>query len=394
MHQKGSRRTRGRTNAIRRMNRLKQISQPGKVKSRQRQKRLDKKQRRQITLAAAGVILVLLVSFSIFLHRLSLKLSLPLDEPSPGGQVEEAGESIPVRFLERLLGQEIPGMELPAADGRARIQALLCTVLYTLTGIDLGNPCSILDLELGVGMRVSLPAVTPSSSTGSGHGTLPESDSEKANSESELQGGSCFTFPVFGYDEAKILLYHTHASESFTCDVASESVPTVVTVGEELARILEESYGLPVLHHRGVYDLPRRYAYGKARPVIEKIIAENPGIELVIDLHRDGVVRSKTTATMEERELAKILLVHGRRNPESKKNLEFSLCVQRELEAVAPPLSRGLLQQDFIYNQDLHPYAILIEVGGHENSLEEAERTIPYLAEAIARSYCIFFLRD
>ena len=181
MHQKGSRRTRGRTNAIRRMNRLKQISQPGKVKSRQRQKRLDKKQRRQITLAAAGVILVLLVSFSIFLHRLSLKLSLPLDEPSPGGQVEEAGESIPVRFLERLLGQEIPGMELPAADGRARIQALLCTVLYTLTGIDLGNPCSILDLELGVGMRVSLPAVTPSSSTGSGHGTLPESDSEKAN---------------------------------------------------------------------------------------------------------------------------------------------------------------------------------------------------------------------
>ena len=32
----------------------------------------------------------------------------------------------------------------------------------------------------------------------------------------------------------------------------------------------------------------------------------------------------------------------------------------------------------------------MIEVGGHENSLEEAERTIPYLAEAIARSYCIF----
>ena len=352
MHQKGSRRTRGRTNAIRRMNRLKQISQPGKVKSRQRQKRLDKKQRRQITLAAAGVILVLLVSFSIFLHRLSLKLSLPLDEPSPGGQVEEAGESIPVRFLERLLGQEIPGMELPAATDRGFRPCF--TVLYTLTGIDLGNPCSILDLELGVGMRVSLPAVTPSSSTGSGHGTLPESDSEKANSESELQGGSCFTFPVFGYDEAKILLYHTHASESFTSDVASESVPTVVTVGEELARILEESYGLPVLHHRGVYDLPRRYAYGKARPVIEKIIAENPGIELVIDLHRDGVVRSKTTATMEERELAKILLVHGRRNPESKKNLEFSLCVQRELEAVAPSFPRPPAK-DFIYNQDLHP---------------------------------------
>lgn len=396
MYRKGGVRKRGRTSMVRRENRLEQKSRPGKVKLWQRKKALHKKPQRQKIMAAAAAILVLLVSFPVMLHRLPLKQSLPPGEPSVGGQIEEMGESSSLRFLKLLLGHEIPGLEPPAADGGARIHALLCAAVYTLTGIDPGNPCSVLDLELGAEMRISLPAVTPSPSADSENGALPESDPDDANSGSQPWGGSLFPFPVSGYNEAKILLYHTHASESFTPgdSAAQGAALSIVATGEELARMLEESYGLPVLHHCGVYDLPRRYAYGKARPIIENIVAENPGIELIIDLHRDGVVRSKTTATMENQELAKILLVHGRRNPGSDKNLEFALSLQRELEAVALPLSRGILQQDFIYNQDLHPYAVLIEVGGHENCIDEAMHSLPYLAEAIARAYYIFFLRD
>ena len=114
----------------------------------------------------------------------------------------------------------------------------------------------------------------------------------------------------------------------------------------------------------------------------------------VIDLHRDGVARAKTTTTLGGKDLARILLVHGTRNPGGEKNLEFAMRLQYELEAVAPGLSRGILQQDFIYNQDLHPYAMLIEVGGHENSIDEALLSLPYLAEALARTYYIFFMQD
>ena len=114
-------------------------------------------------------------------------------------------------------------------------------------------------------------------------------------------GGSLFTFPVPGYGEAPVLLYHTHASEAFTAGSGESASAgrSIVTAGEELARLLEESYGLQVLRHRGVYDLPRRYAYTKSRPVIEKILADNSGIQVVIDLHRDGVAPVSYTHLLE-----------------------------------------------------------------------------------------------
>lgn len=319
-----------------------------------------------------------------------------MPEPPPAGEPAAGADREPsAYFYEQLLTREIPGMEPPAADRQGGAHALFSTAVQLLTGIDPLSPCSVLDLELGAGRGVSLPAATPLPSPGPGGSTPPEVEPDP-EVEPAPWGGALFPFPLAGSGEKKILLYHTHATESFLpgdAGTAPGRAPTVVTVGEELARILEESYGLPVLHHRAVYDQPRSAAYRNARPAVEAVIRDNPGLELVIDLHRDGVVRSKTTGAVEERELASFLLVHGCRNPGAESNLEFLLCLQRELEAVMPSLSRGILQSDLTYNQDLHPRAILIEVGGHENSITEAVDALPYLAEAIARAYYLLFLR-
>ena len=337
--------------------------------------------RRHKILAAAVLLLALLVASQALPRRSALKQTAP-----PGGAA-----AVPLIFYETLLGRELPGLPAPPVNLRSWVARPLGTALYIFTGIDPADPCSLLDLELGVGRGVSLQALAPVG--GDGDEPLPES--KPGESEHCYPGEAFFPFPLSRENRASILLYHTHGSESFIPgDASSEKNPTVITVGEELVRILEENYGFTVLHHRSIYDLPRRDAYKKARPAVEKIIEENPDFELVIDLHRDGIPRSKTTATLGDRKLAKILLVHGRRNPESDKNLEFALCLQRELEAVMPSLSRGIIYQDFVYNQDLHPYAILVEVGSHENSIDEALLTLPYLAEAIARTYCIFFLQD
>ncbi|NLA12181.1 MAG: hypothetical protein GX883_08660 [Firmicutes bacterium] len=344
--------------------------------------------RRRFAAVAAAALLFLLLLFSSAMLRRPAAEQAPVERaPVEGAAGVEAGVS--TCFYELLLGFEIPSLQPPYAEGRVRIRALLCTVLYTLTGINPACPFTFLNLELAAGKAVSLPAATPAPPMNT---ASPPADSDKPDPGSQPWGGSLSPLPPDGDGAPKILLYHTHGSESFIPGTAAAgSVPTVVTAGAELARMLEENYGLAVLHHLEIYDQPRREAYRKARPVIKELIAENPSVELVIDLHRDGVARSRTTAVVGERELASILMVHGCRNPGAAQNLELVFSLENELEAVLAPLSRGVMQQDLLYNQDLHPYAILLELGGHENSIDEALDALPYLAEAIARTYHLFF---
>lgn len=86
----------------------------------------------------------------------------------------------------------------------------------------------------------------------------------------------------------QILIYHTHSQEDFVDSVAGDSSTTIVGVGAYLAEVLEEEYGVEVLHHEGVYDLvdgvlDRSNAYDLAYDAVSQIIEENPSIELVID---------------------------------------------------------------------------------------------------------------
>lgn len=73
-------------------------------------------------------------------------------------------------------------------------------------------------------------------------------------------------------------------------------------VGNYLAEILTETYGYQVLHVTEEFDLAggvldRNKAYDYARPYIEQILKENPSIEVVIDLHRDGVAEDRHLVT-------------------------------------------------------------------------------------------------
>ena len=86
----------------------------------------------------------------------------------------------------------------------------------------------------------------------------------------------------------QILIYHTHAQEGYADSVEGDLSTTVVGAGDRLASLLEER-GFGVLHDRGIYDTDRDYAYSVAAPALQQILTEHPSIEVVIDLHRDGV---------------------------------------------------------------------------------------------------------
>lgn len=196
----------------------------------------------------------------------------------------------------------------------------------------------------------------------------------------------------------QILIYHTHSQEGFVDSMAGDPSTTIVGVGEELARILREEYGFNVIHDIGIYDLPNRdYAYSVSAPAIEKILAENPSIEVIIDLHRDGV--AKTTHLVQEvggRETAQFMFFNGisylnatgdidyLKNPYIKDNLAFSFQMKLAADRYYPGFARNIYLKGLRYNMHYRPKSLLIEVGAQTNTVQEIMNATEPLAHILA----------
>ncbi len=199
-------------------------------------------------------------------------------------------------------------------------------------------------------------------------------------------------------EEPQILIYHTHASEGYSDSVENDYSTTVVGVGEYLTEILEDTYGYSVLHDIGVYDSDRDRAYSVAKPYIEKILEDNPSIEVVIDLHRDGVSSGTRLVTEQEGvQMAQIMFFNGLsrttamgdiaylENPYITENLAFSLQMQIAAKELYPGFARKIYLKGYRYNMHLMPKSLLIEVGAQTNTLEEAMNAMEPLAEILDR---------
>lgn len=198
----------------------------------------------------------------------------------------------------------------------------------------------------------------------------------------------------------KILIFHTHSQEMFS-DSEEQDNATIVDVGEYLTKLLNETYGIETLHHRGVYDkidgkLDRSKAYEFARPAIEKILKENPSIEVVIDLHRDGVGKNTHLVTeVNGKQTAQIMFfngmcrtrtngeLNGLGNPYLGTNLAFSLQMKVAAEEQFPGFTRRNYLKGYKYNMDMAPKMLLIEAGAQTNTVEEVKNSMEPLAELL-----------
>ena len=115
----------------------------------------------------------------------------------------------------------------------------------------------------------------------------------------------------------QILIFHTHSQEGFTDTVEGDVSTTIIGVGDYLTELLVNKYGYNVIHDTSVYDyvdgkLDRSKAYTYAENGIEKILADNPTIEVVIDLHRDGVADTTHLLTnIDGKDMARVMLFNG-----------------------------------------------------------------------------------
>ncbi len=201
--------------------------------------------------------------------------------------------------------------------------------------------------------------------------------------------------------EPQILIYHTHSQEGFADSVEGDPSTTIVGVGEQLAAILREEYGYNVIHNTNVYDfidgkLDRNRAYSLALTEIEAILAQYPSIEVVIDLHRDGVDESVHLVTnIDGKPTAQFMFFNGLsysarngpiaylENPYIEDNLAFSLQLKLACEKFYPGLSRKIFLKSLRYNLHVRPRSVLVEAGAQNNTLEEMMNAMEPLADVL-----------
>ncbi len=196
-------------------------------------------------------------------------------------------------------------------------------------------------------------------------------------------------------ESPQILIYHTHSQERFADSKdASESV---VGLGDYLARLLEENYGYKVLHHKGEYDVPDRdNAYSRAAPALEQLLKNNPGIQVMIDLHRDGVAEgTRLVEKVAGKDTATIMFFNGLshttaqgdigylQNPNLADNLAFSFQLQLAASEYYPGFSRFVYLKGYRYNLHYLPKSLLVEAGAQTNTYQEVLNAMEPLADVL-----------
>lgn len=203
--------------------------------------------------------------------------------------------------------------------------------------------------------------------------------------------------------EPQVLIMHTHTTESYepyerdffdktfnsrTTDMSK----SVVAVGDRIAYELEKK-GIGVIHDTTLHDYPSyNGSYDNSRETVKRILDENPSIKIVLDIHRDAIEREdgERIAPVTEingKNAAQVMLISGcddgtMNMPDYMKNFRFASLFQQQMESDYPTLTRPVLFDYRKYNQDLTTGSLLVEVGGHANSIDQAV----YSGELIGKS--------
>ena len=200
----------------------------------------------------------------------------------------------------------------------------------------------------------------------------------------------------------KVLIFHTHSQETFADSVAGDTSTSIVGMGKYLAEKLN-ALGIETLHHDGVYDLidgklDRSRAYEFSETGVREILNQYPSIEVVIDLHRDGIAEDKHLVTeIDGKQTAKIMFFNGLSrtktngdiaylyNPYIQDNLSFSLQMQLASESMYPGLARRIYLKGYRYSLHMMPKSLLIEAGAQTNTVQEMKNAMDLLANILQK---------
>lgn len=192
----------------------------------------------------------------------------------------------------------------------------------------------------------------------------------------------------------EVFIYHTHTTESYLPSAADNMDPSknVCAVGDELAKELQDNYGIAVIHDKTIHNVAAyNKSYYRSEETVKKYLKQYGDFKMVIDIHRDSLPnKNATTININGENVARFMFVMSKEN---NKHYSKNISLVNSLINISNKDFKGLLcnQNLFIYehgsnsfNQSLSNNAFLIEVGCDRNELSEAKASAKYLARIFA----------
>ncbi len=190
--------------------------------------------------------------------------------------------------------------------------------------------------------------------------------------------------PSFTEGKPAVLIYHTHTTEGYRNSAGvtntEDESKNVVAVGEAMKKEFEAA-GYPTIHIKEIFNSDFSNAYPTARAAIQKVLAENPTVQVVLDVHRDSIssggVDYYPVTEVEGKEAAQIMLVcgtdaKGLDHPHWRRNFTYALELSRRMGTLYGQLSRPVNLRTDRFNTHFTDYTLLVEVGSAANTLEQA----------------------
>lgn len=187
-------------------------------------------------------------------------------------------------------------------------------------------------------------------------------------------------------DMPLVYIYNTHDQESYSSHLLEAyNISFTVKTASFILRDYLKELGIPCfVETESMADYLRKNgliykdSYKASRFYLKKRINEYPSIKLFIDLHRDSARKGATTVEIDGKNYAKVLFVVGL----DYDNHDYNVNLAEKLNSmIDSKLSRGISRKtgnkvNGIYNQDVTNNAVLIEIGGQDNTIEEVNNTL------------------
>ncbi|MEL7566663.1 MAG: stage II sporulation protein P [Dehalobacterium sp.] len=261
---------------------------------------------------------------------------------------------------------------------------LIITAMKDITSADLTDPQSFFHSQIAYFNSVPVNAEPEFIPEEPEEIVVPESPDYEQETENVIVPAG--TKPLVG-------IYCTHSAESYVPSQGVEKLEGknggVFLVAEHLKDTLEHNYGIKAVLSDTIHDYPDwSKSYANSLATLEKMKKDYPSIQIFIDVHRDALTPKDTTTTeIDGTKASKIMFVVGSDtrlpHPNWKQNQDFVQKIANQMEKMYPGLLKGVRVQDGRYNQHVSPHAILLEMGGTENTLEETLQSAEMFAAVI-----------
>ena len=193
-------------------------------------------------------------------------------------------------------------------------------------------------------------------------------------------------------DDYKVYIYNTHDEEGYS-NKGFEVYNTTPTVKLASYMLKDELKNLginalveerPVIKEIKKQGLPYYYSYDISNKYCKEIKEKYPSIIYFIDLHRDGIDKSLSTVTINDKAYAKMMFLLGMKHSNSNKNLEVVTKLNNYLNDNYKGLMRNIYKRnDITYYQYFDSHNFIIEVGGQDNTYQEVYNSIKAFAKAL-----------